>query len=95
MKETIDLIRHSLTTALKPSLLEIIDNSAAHAGHAGAKQGGGHYNVTIVSAAFEKKTLVQRHQLIYAALDELMKHDIHALGINALTPTEETKGSTK
>jgi BolA protein len=93
MKETIDLIRHNLTTALKPSLLEIIDNSAAHAGHAGARKGGGHYNVTIVSVVFEKKTLVQRHQLIYAALGDMMKNDIHALGINALTPTEETKGT--
>lgn len=91
MKETTDLIRHCLTTELKPTLLEIIDNSAAHAGHAGTQKGGGHYNVTIVSAAFEKKTLVQRHQLIYAALGDMMKHDIHALGINALTPTEETK----
>ncbi len=93
MKETIDLIRHNLTITLKPTLLEIIDNSAAHAGHAGARKGGGHYNVTIVSADFEKKTLVQRHQLIYAALGDMMKNDIHALGINALTPTEETKGS--
>ncbi len=93
MKETIDLIRHHLTTALQPSLLEIIDNSAAHAGHAGARKGGGHYNVTIVSSNFEKKTLVQRHQLIYAALGDMMKSDIHALGINALTPTEETKGT--
>ena len=50
--ETIDTIRHCLTTELKPTLLEIIDNSAAHAGHAGARKGGGHYNVTIVSAAF-------------------------------------------
>jgi BolA protein len=81
-----------LTTELKPTLLEIIDNSAAHAGHAGARKGGGHYNVTIVSAAFENKTLVQRHQLIYAALGDMMKEEIHALGINALTPTEENKG---
>ncbi len=93
MKETIDSIRHNLTTVLKPSLLEIIDSSAAHAGHTGARKGGGHYNVTIVSAAFEKKTLVQRHQLIYAALGDMMKEEIHALGINALTPTEETKGN--
>lgn len=93
MKETTDLIRHILNTALKPSLLEIIDNSAAHAGHAGARKGGGHYNITIVSAAFEKKTLVQRHQLIYEALGDMMKEQIHALGINALTPAEETKGN--
>jgi BolA protein len=90
--ETIDTIRHCLTTELKPTLLEIIDNSAAHAGHAGARKSGGHYNVTIVSAAFENKTLVQRHQLIYAALGDMMKEEIHALGINALTPTEENKG---
>jgi len=90
--ETIDTIRHCFTTELKPTLLEIIDNSAAHAGHAGARKGGGHYNVTIVSAAFENKTLVQRHQLIYAALGDMMKEEIHALGINALTPTEENKG---
>ena len=48
--------------------------------------------MTIVSAAFENKTLVQRHQLIYAALGDMMKEEIHALGINALTPTEENKG---
>ena len=90
--ETIDTIRHCLKTELKTTLLEIIDNSAAHAGHAGARKGGGHYNVTIVSAAFENKTLVQRHQLIYAALGDMMKEEIHALGINALTPTEENKG---
>lgn len=93
MKETTDLIRHYLTTALKPTLLEIIDNSAAHVGHVGAQKGGGHYNVTIVSDAFEKKTLVQRHQLIYGALGDMMKHDIHALGINAQTPTEHSKES--
>jgi BolA protein len=88
-----DQIKQHLTEALKPQLLEIIDNSAAHAGHAGAKSGGGHYHVTIVSEAFEDKSLVQRHQLIYKALGDLMKQQIHALGINALSPTEETKGS--
>lgn len=93
MNQTIDLIRHNLTTQLKPQLLEIIDNSAAHAGHVGTQKGGGHYNVTIVSDAFENKTLVQRHQLIYSALGDMMKHDIHALGINAQTPTEHSKES--
>jgi BolA protein len=92
MTQTTDLIRHCLTTELKPSLLEIIDNSAAHAGHAGARQGGGHYNITIVSDFFENKTLVQRHQLIYSALGDMMKHEIHALGINALSTSEENQG---
>jgi BolA protein len=90
---TTDTIRRLLTEALKPESLEIIDNSAAHAGHAGARSGGGHYYITLVAEAFEGKSLVQRHQLIYQALGDLMKQQIHALGINALSPSEETKGS--
>jgi BolA protein len=89
---TTELIRRLLTEALKPDSLEIMDDSAAHAGHAGARSGGGHYYVTIVAEAFEGKNLVQRHQLIYQALGDLMKQQIHALGINALSPSEETKG---
>ncbi len=85
---TAELIKQRLTEALKPETLEIIDDSAAHAGHAGNRSGGGHYNVTIVSEAFQDKTLVQRHQLIYQAVNDLMKKEIHALGINALTPSE-------
>lgn len=85
---TSELIKQKLTEAFTPELIEIIDDSAAHAGHAGAKNGGGHYNVTIVSAVFDGKSLVQRHQLIYQTLSDLMKKDIHALGINALTPSE-------
>ncbi|MEI6707841.1 MAG: BolA family protein [Methylococcales bacterium] len=86
---TTELIRRSLTEAFTPELLEIIDNSAAHAGHAGARSGGGHYHVTIVAKAFDGKSLVQRHQLIYQALGDLMKQEIHALGINALSPSEK------
>ena len=89
---TTETIKQLLNESLKPDLLEIIDNSAAHAGHAGAKSGGGHYHVTIIAEAFEGKTLVQRHQLIYKALGDMMKQQIHALGINALSPSEETKG---
>jgi BolA family transcriptional regulator, general stress-responsive regulator len=90
---TSDLIRQLLNDAFHPVLLEVIDNSAAHAGHAGTKSGGGHYHVTIVADVFEGKSLVQRHQLIYKALGDMMKQQIHALGINALSPSEETKGS--
>jgi len=89
---TSDLIRQLLTDTFKPELLEIIDNSAAHAGHAGARSGGGHYHVTIVAEIFEGRSLVQRHQLVYNALGDMMKQQIHALGINALSPSEETKG---
>jgi BolA protein len=90
---TTETIKQLLNESLKPDLLEIIDNSAAHAGHAGAKSGGGHYHVTIIAEAFEGKTLVQRHQLIYKALGDMMKQQIHALGINALSPSEEIKGN--
>ncbi len=88
MTETIELIKQKLNESLKPELIELIDDSAAHAGHAGAKGGAGHYNVTIVAKAFEGQSLVQRHQLVYQALTDLMKNEIHALGINALSPTE-------
>lgn len=85
---TVDLIKSLLTEALTPERFEIVDNSAAHAGHAGAQRGGGNYHVKIVSEAFEGKSLVQRHQLIYKTLGDLMKQEIHALGIDALSPSE-------
>lgn len=91
---TTELIRQKLKEALSPDLIEIIDQSAAHAGHAGARQGGGHYYLTIVSGGFEGKSMVQRHQMIYQALSDLMKEQIHALGINALTPSENSTGNT-
>jgi len=90
---TAEHIKQKLNQALDPETLEIIDNSAAHAGHAGTQSGGGHYHVTIVAEIFNGKSQVQRHQLIYKALGDLMKHDIHALGIHALTPSEHTKGT--
>jgi len=85
---TAELIKQKLNELLNPHLLELIDNSADHAGHAGAQKGGGHYSVTIVSELFDGKNMVQRHQLVYQALGDLMKNEIHALGINALTPSE-------
>lgn len=88
---TSELIKKLLNDAFNPELLEIIDNSAAHAGHAGARSGGGHYHVTIVADVFEGRSLVQRHQLVYNALGDMMKQQIHALGINAKTPSEYTK----
>jgi len=85
---TIDLIKSLLTESLSPERLEIADNSQAHAGHAGTQSGGGHYHVRIVADAFTDKSLVQRHQLIYKSLGDLMKHEIHALGIEAFSPSE-------
>lgn len=84
-----DLIRSALEAELSPLSLDVRDDSAAHAGHAGAIQhGGGHYSVHIVSEAFAGKTQVQRHQMVYRALGTLMQSDIHALIIKASTPEE-------
>lgn len=85
---TTELITQRLSETLNPTRLEIIDDSAAHAGHTSAR-GGGHYHVIIVATIFEGKSLVQRHQLVYNALGDLMKQQIHALGIHALTPNED------
>lgn len=88
MSGRVALLEERLRSALAPDSLEIIDESAAHAGHAGAREGG-HFTVRIVSAAFAGKTLIQRHRLIYTALADLMRRDIHALSISkAKTPDE-------
>ncbi len=79
----VEVIRERLQTALTPSVLQISDDSHQHAGHEGAKSGGGHYNVKIVSAKFLGLAPLARHRLVYAALGELMQKEIHALAIQA------------
>jgi len=74
--------------SLNPVSLQIIDESHKHAGHAGARDGGGHYVVNIVSAQFTGKNTVMRHRMIYSALGEMMKRDIHALTLQAQAPNE-------
>ncbi len=71
--------------ALDPRNLEIVDDSARHAGHAGAKSGG-HYQLTLVSPAFAGLSLVARHRLVYQTLGDMMDGKIHALSITALAP---------
>jgi len=73
---------------LKPESLEVVDESAAHAGHAGARAGGGHYRLVIVSQAFAGKPAQIRHRMVYDALGSMMKHEIHALAITAYAPGE-------
>jgi BolA protein len=85
--ERVEKIRRVLTARLEPVELEIRDDSAAHAGHAGAREGG-HFSVRVVSEQFAGRTRMQRHQLVYAAVAELMRTDIHALSIQARTPQE-------
>lgn len=88
MSARVAQIEQRLRAALQPLRLEIKDESAKHAGHAGARDGGGHFDVTIVTAQFTGKSLLQRHRLVYDALGETMRQDIHALSIHALTPEE-------
>jgi BolA family transcriptional regulator, general stress-responsive regulator len=83
----LEKIRQVLTARLAPVELVIQDDSAAHAGHAGAREGG-HFSVLVVSEQFAGRTRLQRHQLVYAAVAELMRTDIHALRIQARTPQE-------
>ncbi|MEZ5613613.1 MAG: BolA family protein [Rhodocyclaceae bacterium] len=89
---TLDLMREKLA-ALEPLHLDIADDSAKHAGHAGARDGGGHYRLTIVSPRFAGCATTQRHRLIYEALGPMMRGEIHALGIKALTPEEAARES--
>lgn len=81
-------MRAALEAALAPESLEIVDDSARHAGHAGARDGRGHFNVRIVSRAFAGLTPLARHRLVYAALGDMMQTDIHALSIFARAPGE-------
>lgn len=83
-----EMIRQRLTVALGPQQLEVIDESHRHSGHAGAADGRSHFRVRIVAARFEGLERLQRHRLVYAALGELMRSDIHALAIDALSPGE-------
>ena len=81
-------IRAMLNEALQPTVLELVDESALHAGHAGAASGGGHYRLRIVSSKFEGLKLVMRHRLVYDAVHTMMHSEIHALAITALAPSE-------
>jgi BolA family transcriptional regulator, general stress-responsive regulator len=74
---------------LEPISLEIQDDSALHAGHAG-NTGGGHFTLKVVSSHFSQKTQIMRHRLIYQALADLIPQQIHALSILAISPTDPT-----
>ena len=79
-------LREKLTTRFAPLELTIVDESHLHAGHAGAAGGQSHYRVRIVSDAFRGIPPVGRHRLIYAAVEDMLRTDIHALAIEALPP---------
>jgi BolA family transcriptional regulator, general stress-responsive regulator len=84
---TIESIRERLA-ALQPEDLHVSDESSDHIGHAGARSGGGHYRILIVSPHFSGKGTLARHRMIYHALGDLMQREIHALSIEALAPDQ-------
>lgn len=86
--ERVERIRAALSSALFPSRLEVRDDSHRHVGHAGARDGRGHFHVEIVSDAFAGLAPLARHRAVYAALGPMMETDIHALSISARTPRE-------
>lgn len=88
MNTRVEKIQQRLHAALNPTHIQIHDDSQSHAGHAGAQSGGGHFYATIVSEAFAGRRSIQRHQMVYAALGEMMQAEIHALSIKAYTPDE-------
>ena len=86
-------IRAALEASLTPSRLEIEDQSARHAGHAGAADGRGHFAVDIESERFAGMPTAARHRLVYDAVGDLMRTDIHALSIRARAPGESRPSS--
>ena len=76
-------IRARLMAAFAPTELEVIDESHKHKGHAGARDGRGHFRVRIVSTRFRGKRPIERHRMVFEALDEMLETDIHALSVSA------------
>lgn len=88
MSRRLELIRELLVEAFSPSEIEVLDESHKHVGHAGARDGRGHFAVRLRSACFSGKAPLARHRAVYGALGDLMQTDIHALSIKALAPDD-------
>jgi stress-induced morphogen len=87
-KERMKEIQRLLKEAFEPETLGVEDESHLHAGHEGAQDGRGHYRVLIISEAFREQNLLHRHRMVYKALGDLMRTDIHAVAIDAWSPDE-------
>jgi BolA protein len=83
--ERMTIIRERLEKEFSPTFLDVKDDSAKHIGHAGSKDGAGHYTVMIAAVSFTAKSRVNIHREIYAVLDDLIPHEIHALVIQVKT----------
>lgn len=85
----LERIEDALRQAFADAEVTVVDDSHKHVGHAGARDGRGHFSVSVVTGAFDGQPLLQRHRMVYDALSELLKTDIHALSIDAQTPKEK------
>lgn len=94
MTNRLERIREKLLKEFAPLECELADESALHAGHAGAASGGGHYRLRIVAERFDGHNRIARHRLVYDCLHDMMQRDIHALAITALTPAEASAGKS-
>ena len=94
MADRMDKIRERLAATFAPLDCQLDDESALHAGHAGAASGGGHYRLRLVSSRFEGQNRVTRHRLVYDCLHDMMHNEIHALAIIALAPSEVSAGTS-
>jgi BolA protein len=88
MSERLEKIQTRLDATFLPVQCQLTDESALHAGHAGATSGGGHYRLRLVSAVFEGKNRIIRHRLVYDCLRDMMDKELHAIAITALAPSE-------
>lgn len=86
MSDRLTRMRALLEEAFSPTQLEIMDESHLHEGHAGARDGKGHYSVTIVSTRFRDARPLDKHRMVFAALGDMMRTDIHALRVHASAP---------
>ena len=87
-ESTAEKIERRLRERLNPSHFELVDDSAKHVGHPGATSGGGHYNVVVVAEAFEGLGRLERHRLVYDALEGMVGEEIHALAMRTPAPSE-------
>lgn len=89
MSDRVARIEQILTAEFAPSEILVKDQSHLHAGHAGAREGKGHFDVKLVSDKFNGQSRISRHRMVYDALGAFMQSDIHALRINAISPSDQ------
>jgi len=88
METTARKIESRLNAELHPSYLEVLDDSGRHAGHAGARSGGGHYQVVVVAECFSGKSMIEQHRLVHEALRDLFPSEVHALALKTFEPKD-------